>query len=478
MKKNWYCCLALLAWLNTALAAHPDQHDINTFLRQHQLPANSLTLVTLPLPGNSHSNGISYNASHAVNPASLIKLVTTYAALELLGPDYQWQTELLADGQQNGTTLEGNLYFRAGGDPRLSLERLWLLLRELKLQGIRHIEGDLILDDSFYLYPQQSGYQDSQGNRYRPYMVEPSSLLINFNSQHFRVTGTSNGATIISDPPIDSVSIDNRVKVLPQGNCNGRKSIVYHPQYSNGLASMRISGSIPRGCSTSRYFSLLPHERYAADTIHSIWQGMGGSISGQLMSGNIAGQLDSLATLPSVTMSEVIRDINKFSNNAMAKQLFLTIGAEHRNGIAPDDQQMARTTINSWWASKGLDANGLAIINGSGLSQQARLNAQQLASMLAGASQSPFYPELASSLPIVAIDGTMRDRLKHSQVQAQARIKTGTLRNVRAIAGYVRDKDANPWVIVAIINHEKMQLPLDVLDSLLETLYLQQPAKQ
>lgn len=475
MKK--FCSgLLLLFCLNSAVAVHPDQQDIDFFLQQHRLPADSLTLITLPLAGNPHPEGVSYNDGRSVNPASLAKLVTTYAALELLGPNYSWQARLLTDGEQSGNSLNGNLYFNSGGDPKLGIERLWLLLRELKLQGIEHINGDLILDDSFYISSAPPGYQGQQQDRFRPFMVEAGNLLLNFNSQHFRVNATAQGAQIIANPPLNSVSINNQVKVGAKASCNGNIKVVYHPEFENGVASMRISGSLPLDCSTGKYFALLPHELYASQIINNIWQELGGSISGHTRVGSAPEQARLLASLPSVSLSAVISDINKYSSNSMAKQLFLSIGAWYRGADSIDDQQTARQTIRNWWISKGLEVSQLNIDNGSGLSQSATLNARQLANMLVKASQSPFYPEFAASLPIVAIDGTMRERLKNRLPAGRARIKTGTLRNVRAAAGYIQDKDGNDWAVVAIINHEQAKLRLDVLDSLLETLYLQQAA--
>lgn len=476
MKTNWLFLL-LLAWLGNAVASHPNQQDIDTFISKHKLGTQDLTLVALPLEGNPHQ-AFSYNAHNSINPASLIKLVTTYAALELLGPEYTWHTSLYTDGEQKGNSLHGNLYFKPSGDPRFGIEQLWLLLRELKLQGIEHIKGDLVLDDSAFYFPEPLSYQGQDNDKHRPFMVEANSLLVNFNSQYFRVSAGENGASITSNPQIDGVSIINQVKVLPPATCSGKIKISYHPDYSNTKASMRIAGSMPQGCTTGRYFSLLPHDRYTAGIIRQIWQESGGSLDGQTKLGSVPDNAKILGKIPSRTVAEVIRDINKYSNNSMAKQLFLTIGSQQRNATSSlDDQQLARQAIESWWRAKGLETNQLSIDNGSGLSRNASLSAKQLADMLVQATHSQFFAEFAASLPIVAIDGTMRERLTHSKIKTHARIKTGTLRNVRAIAGYVRDKERHPWVIVAIINNSKVSLQNNVLDGLLESLYTQQPVR-
>ena len=180
-KSLLFICSTLLAGLSlpTHAATHPDNEDIQRVLTRHQLPADTLALVALPLrPG---TKAITYNADAPVNPASVMKLVTTYAALDTLGPTYTWKTDLLTDGEIVGDTLHGNLYFRSGGDPKLTTERLWLLLRDLKLQGVRHIRGNLILDGSYYDIKSLIAFDGEASDLYRPFMVEPDGLLINFN---------------------------------------------------------------------------------------------------------------------------------------------------------------------------------------------------------------------------------------------------------------------------------------------------------
>ena len=457
-----------------ASAAHPSSGDIQKLLARHELPADSLTLVTLPLqPG---LEGTRYNPDVAVNPASVMKLVTTYAALETLGPTYTWKTDLLTDGEVRGDTLYGNLYFRSGGDPKLTTERLWLLLRDLKLQGVRHVTGNLVLDGSHYDIQNLAAFDGEASDLYRPFMVEPDGLLINFNAQRFIVRTEGGQAKVVADPLVPEVQVFNKVQVVPAKACHVHTRLNFLPRQTEDSLSLTVSGSIPEGCQTERYFAFIDHTRYSSGVIRSTWSDMGGTLEGRSLLGKTPDSAKLLARLPSATVADTIRDINKFSNNTIAKQLFITMGAHFRTPDDADDVVAAKRAIGNWWRGMGIPRPSLIIENGSGLSRQERVSAGELALMLKNAANSAYAAEFQASLPVVAVDGTMRRRLTRHPIAGQARIKTGTLKNVRAIAGYSKDKDGNDWAVVAILNHHR-NLNNAILDSLLGSLFSQQPIR-
>lgn len=467
--------LSLSAGLtHNAHAVHPDSNDIQRVLTRHQLPADALALVALPLNGNVQ--GIAYNADKPVNPASVMKLVTTYAALDTLGPTYTWKTDLLTDGEVIGDTLHGNLYFRSGGDPKLTTERLWLLLRDLKLQGIRHIRGNLILDGSYYDIKNLVAFDGEASDLYRPFMVEPDGLLINFNAQRFIVRTDRGKAVVVSDPLVPEVQVNNQVQVVPAKACHLHTKVSFLPRQSADQLSLTVSGSIPEGCKSERYFAFIDHARYSSGVIRSTWDDMGGTLNGKTLLGETPSSAKLLARLPSASVADTIRDINKFSNNTIAKQLFITLGAHFRAPDDADDVVAARRALGNWWQGMGGRSNNLVIENGSGLSRQERLTARELALMLQQAARSPYAAEFKASLPVVGVDGTMRRRLAKQPIAGKARVKTGTLKNVRAIAGYSQDKDGNDWAVVIIANHHR-NLNNAVLDDLLAALYTQRPVR-
>lgn len=167
--------LPTLAQVNATLPA-----NVQKALQTNKLTGNDLSLVLIPLDGPG--NPTYYNADVSVNPASTMKLFTTYAALEMLGPTYQWKTEFYTDGQLKNGVLNGNLYLKGGGDPKLNMEKLWLLMRDLRANGVTKVTGDLVLDRSYFNIPQLPVFNDDGGDDTKPFLVGPDSLLVNLKS--------------------------------------------------------------------------------------------------------------------------------------------------------------------------------------------------------------------------------------------------------------------------------------------------------
>ncbi len=467
-------CLATLLGSASALAQTLPSSNVDKALKANKINSEALSAVTIPLSG--HGKSAYMNADVLINPASTMKLVTTYAALELLGPTFQWKTEFFTDGTLKDGVLDGNIYLKGGGDPKLNMERLWLLLRDLRANGVRHISGDLILDRNYFAPPPHTPFDDDKNDQNKPFLVEPDSLLINFKSQRLIVRGEASGATVMMEPPIGSIEIINNVKLQPAKNCDN-PVIGYIPKDDGHTLTLTVNGNIAPGCSSQNYLALLDPSRYAAGVVRSIWQEMGGTILGNDMLGATPKDARLLVRAYSPDLVEVIRDINKYSNNTMAKQVFLSIGARFRNAGDSDDAAAARRVINNFFAKKNIFTNGLVVDNGSGLSRTERITARQLGQMLEAAWKSPYAAEFISSLPIVAMDGTMRRRLRNSQLVGQAHIKTGTLKNVRAIAGYSRDVNGDAWAVVAIVNHPQPWGGSAILDQVLLDVY-SQPKKK
>lgn len=236
---------------------------------------------------------------------------------------------------------------------------------------------------------------------------------------------------------------------------------------------MIVTGQLTDGCSAQTYLSLLDHPGYAAGAVRAIFQELGGSIMGKNRQADVPKSASLLARAFSPDLVEIIRDINKYSNNTMARQLFLSIGAQNRTDADVDDAHAAQRVIRAWLARKGITAPQLVMENGSGLSRAERLSAREMSRILEAAWKSPYAAEFISSMPIVALDGTMRKRLRNTPMAGQAHIKTGTLNNVRAIAGFSRDSNGNSWAVVAILNDPKPWGASVILDQVLLDLYKQ-----
>ena len=441
-------------------------------LKTNKLQDDALSLVLLPLTGPGVPTV--FNADVSMNPASTMKLVTTYAALEMLGPTHQWKTEFYTDGTLNNGILQGNLYLKGGGDPKLNMEKLWLLMRDLRANGVQQITGDLVLDRNFFEQPQLPAFNDDGNDENKPFLVKPDALMVNLKALRFVARNDSGKVLVSVEPPIASIRIDNQVKAINAKQCTG--DVRYNPvTQADGSVIVTVSGQLADGCNSQTYLSLLDHATYTAGAVRAIWKELGGSIQGQDRQASVPKGAKLLARAYSPDLAEIIRDINKYSNNTMAQQLFLSLGAQFRTDADGDDAKAAQRVIRQWLAKKGITAPHLVMENGSGLSRAERVSAREMAQMLQAAWKSPYAAEFISSLPIAGKDGTMRKRLKTTAMNGQAHIKTGTLNTVRAISGFSRDSNGDTWAVVAILNDPRPWGASSILDQVLLDLY-RQPA--
>jgi D-alanyl-D-alanine carboxypeptidase/D-alanyl-D-alanine-endopeptidase (penicillin-binding protein 4) len=410
---------------------------------------------------------ISHEAEKPLNPASTMKLVTTYAALELLGPAFTWSTEVYAAGPIRNEALEGDLVIRGTGDPKLTLENFWLLLRNVRARGVREIRGDLVLDRTYFA----AGDFDParfDGDPLRPYNTGPDALLVNFKSITVQFVPESESQTVrlIAEPVLAPLQIVNAVS-LTDGPCGDWVSkLKFEAQGSGENARFTVSGTYARDCGErTRSFSVLDHRPYAGALFVQLWKELGGTFTGKVRDGSLPPGARLLTSATSPQLSEVVRDINKFSNNVMARQLFLTLAAVADS--TPGTTEKARNVIRRWLEQKRMPIPELAMENGSGLSRLERISARSMGDLLLAAFRSAVMPELMASLPVFAVDGTMRKRLGQPQVAGQAHIKGGTLSGVRAIAGYVLDAQGRRVVVVFIVNHANAPNAMAAQDALL-----------
>lgn len=471
-------CLTLLSMLG-AIPAHagsptPLLAPVLEAAKNLQLADEHLAVTAIPLNGPGDARFL--NADTPFNPGSIMKVVTTYAALELLGPTYQWHTRLYTDGKISGNTLQGNLYFAGSGDPKLTEERLWLLMRELRAMGIDHIQGDLVLDASAFNLPNGiPDFDDDGDNPNAPFLVEPHALLTNLNVLRIRSRADERGIHTWTEPTLNGVEIDNRMVFKDYGQCPRRYQFDYQPTLTeNGHTRITVTGVLPKGCSTSSYLSIMDQGDYTGALITGLWQQLGGTLTGQIRQGLRPRDANTelLATTSSRDLVTMVRDINKWSNNVMVRQLFLSLGAKFRQPGDRDDLAAAERTIREWLATKGIDSQGMVFENGSGLSRLERISARQMASLLQQAWESRFAAELIASLPLIAMDGTMRRRLGKAGMAGLGHIKTGSLKNVRSIAGFTRDENNTTWAVVAMVNHHQAWRTETILDSVIKQVHL------
>ena len=412
---------------------------------------------------------ISVNADLALDPASVLKLVTTYAALDILGPAYAWRTEAWIEGKLDHGVLDGDLYLKGGGDPILSYQRFWLLLARLRAMGLTRIDGDLVQDRSLFDVGKTAPIDDQP---LRPYNVVPDPLLLDFEALRLELVPdpAQDSLAVLPEPLPDGLTIDNRIKLDDESCGDWKGGLRPELTESGGQETLRLSGSYPRSCGEQTWrLAGLPHRQYVDGVFRSLWRQLGGSIGGGSRQGTVPSDARLMVSLASPPLAVVIRDIDKFSNNVMARQLFLSLGAAA--GHRPADEADAAAAVRAWLKSKHLDFPELVLDNGSGLSRRARISAESLARLLASAWRDPLMPEFVSSLPLAAEDGTMEKRLRHEDAAGQAHIKTGTLDGVKAIAGYVHDRAGRWQIVVFLVNHPQAARAAAAQDALLQWVY-------
>ena len=464
--------LALALWCAAAgayVAAQTLPQPLRQALAQSGIPESAVAIyvqdVTQPEPL------LALNVDAAFNPASTIKLLTTYAALELLGPAYAWSTEAYAAGRMEGDVLQGDLVLKGNGDPKLTLEAFWLLLRQLRARGIREIRGDLVLDRTAFA-PDDGDPSRFDNEPTRPYNTPPDALLVNFRAIRVSFVPDPERRTVnvLTEPALPQVQVLANL-VLDNEPCGDWLARLKVSTTGTGSAArLLFSGTYSTQCGErTRNYSVLAHGQYVLGLFQVLWRELGGTFTGGVRDGTAPPGAKLLFAQPSPPLAEVVRDINKFSNNVMARQLFLTLGAAGMG--APADADKATRVVRAWAAQKKLALPELVLENGSGLSRIERITARGLGQVLVSAWRSPVMSELMSSLPLVAVDGTMRRRLANSELAGQAHIKTGSLNGVRAIAGYVLDARGRTVVVVCLVNHPRALAAQPLQDALLAWIY-------
>ena len=446
--------------------------EVEAALARAKVPREALAAIVVeaaPLANGKAIPLLSYRANASVNPASVMKLVTTYAGLELLGPAYTWPTPVFVDGSIKDGVLTGNLIIQGRGDPKLVLERLWLLLRRVQGLGIKTITGDILLDRSAFTVAAQNP-ADFDGEPLRPYNAAPDALLVNFKSvvMTFVPNPGAGAASVSFEPSLANVQMQSSVPLAAGKNAAtlaecGDYRAALQADFSDPFRII-FKGSYPVGCGEKVWpVAYADPASYAERAVAGLWAEMGGKLGGRVRDGRAPANAKAAFEMTSPSLAEVIRDINKFSNNVMAQQLFLSLSLSP----GPASLEASRNVLQAWWRERFGAQDAPVLDNGSGLSRQERITPQALARMLQTAYASGAMPELMASLPITGIDGTLR-RSKSRVSQGWAHLKTGSLRDASALAGYVHTPSGRRLVVVGIINHPNASAARPALEALID----------
>ena len=472
--------LATLAFLGTALASpRADAAPTATWtlpptiaaaLDKARVPASALALWVQPVDAASPSWG--WNPDFGVNPASVFKLATTSAALETLGPAWTWKTGVHVTGTVRGGVLDGSVAIVGGGDPSLVMERAWLLLRQLRDAGVRDIHGDIILDHSGFA-PGDRSPADFDDAPSEPYNVLPDALLMNYRAVtlSFQPDPQARVARVSAEPKLAGLAIDATVP-LSKAACDDWRGGL--KLLADDAARWHFAGAYPARCGARNWPLAYPDPAsYETRLVTALWREAGGKLSGKVRNGTLPEGAAPLFTFESPQLAQIVRDINKYSNNTMAEQLFLTLAANAPSAAsAPSSaasgvtQERARAVLMQWLHERlGAAADGIVVVNGSGLARETRISARTLAQLLQSDWNSPIMPELVSSLPINGVDGTLR---KSTAMAGRAHLKTGSMKDVVAVAGFVQADSGRRYILVAVINDPNAGAAHPVLDAAID----------
>lgn len=396
---------------------------------------------------------LSFQATQPRIPASVMKLVTSIAALDILGPAYRWRTEVYRTGELDQGRLSGDLIIKGYGDPYLTNDDYAGLIRALRAKGIDTIGGNLIFDMS-QLAPPEVERGDFDGAPERSYNALPSPLSVNrqVTDLYVFLDKPSGRVGIYTDPPLSGVDLINEATVV-EAPCKGRfhRLKVDFREPEDARPRLEVSGTFASDCPDERVPRLiLSPEQHAASAFHALWRQLGGQMQGRVLLDERPEAAELIHSGESRPLGELLRELNKLSNNLMARLVFLTLGTESKG--PPGTLEKSRAVVADWLTANGIEAPELFIDNGSGLSRDARLSAATLGELLVHAYSQQWMPELLASLAVAGVDGTMAKRLRYEPIQGRAHLKTGTVRDASCIAGYVLDKNAARWVVVVLVN--------------------------
>lgn len=460
-----YCLLAASVSVQAALPA-----PVSELLKKSGIPAENAAVYVQRV--DQQAPLVDHQSDQPMKTASTMKLLSTYAGLELLGPAYRWRTGVYHDGLLENGVLHGNLIIQGRGDPYLLAADMRAMLEDLKLAGVDEIQGDIVFD-THYFARRFHDAAEFDSKPHAPYNATPSAFAVNIKSTSFYFLPEGNKLNIEADPELPEIRIRQEM-TLVRGDCGDWKSnvqFVVEPQAEGAVVTFK--GQYPVACgSKTLELNVLEDGPYAYGLFRSNWLSLGGKLQGGWRYGALPDNAQHLVTHDSLPLSEIIRTINKYSNNLMVRQLFLTIGAERV--ASPATEVDGIYAVRAWLASKGLNFPELVLENGSGLSRNEQITAKHMAAFLLAAYASPIMPEYLSALPIPSVDGTMANRLRNSPARGSAHLKTGTINGVSALAGYVHDRKGRRWVAVIMVNDPKATASRAAQDALIDWVY-QQP---
>lgn len=451
------CALLLApAASGRAQAADPLPAAVAAALARAGVPEDAFAAVALPL--GHRARAWHHRSALAVAPASTMKLVTSIVALDRLGADHRGYTELRSAAPLEGGVLRGDLVLRGGADPELGVPQFWALLMELRSAGVAEIAGDLVVDRTLFRPARMDlGLAPFDGAPEFAYNVVPDALHLAGSLLALEISSAGGAVQARSVPALEGITVTSRMQ-LSERRCEDwdRDWLPARVLEAGAQLTIELNGAFPRGgaagCQVRTQLQLIDRQRLTEALFRTLWAQLGGRFTGSVRQGAAPADTRLLVRRPGRPWGELLRNLNKRSDNAQARMLFLSLGLA---AMASEPQtptaELAARAVRAWLAGHDIAAPGLVLDNGSGLSRSERIAPLTLARMLEVAWRGPWAAELMMSLPVVGSETALA--LHDSPAAGWARMKGGTLRDVAALAGYVRDAQGRPWALAMMINH-------------------------
>jgi D-alanyl-D-alanine carboxypeptidase/D-alanyl-D-alanine-endopeptidase (penicillin-binding protein 4) len=302
----------------------------------------------------------------------------------------------------------------------------------------------------------------------------PGALVANYNATLFRLTPIANAVAVTPEFYTPQLTLDSHL--LPDdGACGDWQDRLQLTLTDTAGLTLTLDGHYARACGEKQLaLNVFAPARNFDALFRAMWMGSGGVLLGSTRDGT-APATPPLLSFDSIPLAEALRNQNKYSSNLMARNLFLTLGAEAYG--APATLEKSARAVRDWLAAQHVDAPELVLENGAGLSRNERISAQTLCKLLLAETASPTFSEFESSLPLAGVDGTLRRRYQNSELAGHAHLKTGTLRDARSLAGYVHTRAGKRMVFVLFINDPHADRAAAAQRALLEWAYHYPPDK-
>jgi D-alanyl-D-alanine carboxypeptidase/D-alanyl-D-alanine-endopeptidase (penicillin-binding protein 4) len=377
-----------------------------------------------------------HRADELLNPASVSKVITTAVAMVRLGPEFKFTTGLYAAKRPAEGVLAGDLFVQGSGDPKLVTEQVFKLASNLAVTGVREVKGAIVVDDS-YFDKERAGPGWDQDKSDRPYEAPIGAASVNFNALEVLVyPGGKAGAParVLTDPATSYAKIENHAVTASAGSPTRIRVKSVGTKDRNVL---EVRGQVALGHPGWSTWRKVDHPPYYLGTLlKEMLERLGVKVRGAVRTGLLPGGAVLLARVRSPALGVLLRDMNKVSQNFMAEQILKTVGAEALG--KPGTWQKGVQAVQRFMSELGVAPGSQVFKNGSGLNDVNRVSAAQIVKLLSFMHRHfQVSSEFLASLAVAGADGSVKRRLHYKETYRRLRVKTGWLRGVSGLAGYV-----------------------------------------